>query len=89
VGTKCQAARNNQAICIGGVNPEAPVPLWNNTDEWAQGVNVLDMNKLVWKDRYEANAAAYAAPEIVRREYNAGWVLVPQAALLWLPADAK
>jgi hypothetical protein len=69
VGMQCQSAGNNQAICTGGANPES-VPLWNSTDEWSQGLGVLDTTNLVLKDSYDASASPYAAPELVRRIYE-------------------
>ncbi|KAF2823218.1 hypothetical protein CC86DRAFT_372249 [Ophiobolus disseminans] len=63
---QCQSAGNNQAICIGGLLPESPIPS-NTTDEWIQGVGVVDMTALVLKDGYDALAPPYTAPEVVKR----------------------
>jgi hypothetical protein len=71
---QCQSAGNSQAVCIGGQNPESNAP-WNITDEWEQGIGVIDMTNLVLKDNYDASAPPYTAPEPVRTAYERGLVL--------------
>ncbi|KAH8624470.1 hypothetical protein IG631_21209 [Alternaria alternata] len=68
VSMKCNSAGNNQAICVGGHNPELSVP-WNATDEWLQGIGVIDMTNLVLTDSYNASAPPYIAPKSVRTIY--------------------
>jgi len=65
---QCSSAGNNQAICIGGHNPESSAP-WNLTDEWSQGIGVIDMTNVVLTDSYNASAPPYTAPESVKGVY--------------------
>ncbi|KAF2870811.1 hypothetical protein BDV95DRAFT_607937 [Massariosphaeria phaeospora] len=68
VKMQCSSAKNNQAICTSGYDPDSdPRAPWNNTDEWSQGVGVLDMTTVTLKDRYEGSTPPYTAPDIVRR----------------------
>jgi hypothetical protein len=67
---------NNQAIFIGGIDPDQDHKSAQNwrasMDEWAQGIAVFDMNKLELKDNYDADAPPYAAPDLVKATYENG-----------------
>lgn len=74
----CTATNNSQMIMIGGLDPDQPSPLtppdqqnWlASPDPWAQGIGVFDMTELKYKSSYNASAAAYASPEVVKRHYE-------------------
>jgi len=68
---KCSSTNNNQAVCIGGLDPESLLP-YNMTDEWSQSVGVIDMTALTLKSSYDADAPPYTAPDIVGRAYDNG-----------------
>jgi hypothetical protein len=68
---KCSSANNNQAICVGGMDPELS-DQYQIKDEWHGNlsVGVIDMQGLFLKSNYNASAAPYTAPGIVRRAYD-------------------
>lgn len=66
-GHTCHPAGNNQIILIGGL--ASGNRSLNDDDPWYQGIGVFDMTALQWKTSYEANAAPYVAPDIVRKYY--------------------
>ena len=69
----CHTTGNNQMILIGGFNYTYSLGSYDgdqNQDPWAQQIAVFDMTALQWKDRYNASAEAYTAPEPVVQYYN-------------------
>ena len=53
-------------IVIGGFDV---ANIWS-PDPWVEGVAVFDMTALLWKEKFEASAEPYVAPEIVKQFYN-------------------
>jgi hypothetical protein len=56
-------------LSVGGVEEEWD---WKSPDPWSWSVGVLDMNKLEWKDGYDAEASGYEAARAVRQWYGDG-----------------
>jgi hypothetical protein len=64
---------NRQIISTGGM-PGTYSTAWGLKDPWLEGIGVFDMTELAWKSGYDAGAAAYESPQVVRDWYNAGYV---------------
>ena len=39
-------------------------------DPWQQGIGIFDMSEMQWKDSYDASAAPYVTPDIVKSYYQ-------------------
>ena len=58
-------------ILIGGFNYTHNIhPRYGDPDPWTQQLAVFDMTSLQWKDKYEASANPYTAPNLVKSMYN-------------------
>ncbi|KAI1421022.1 hypothetical protein F5Y12DRAFT_67382 [Xylaria sp. FL1777] len=62
-----------QMLSMGGVDGEnrtftAPT----TADPWTYGLGVLDMTELKWTDSYDADAADYDSPAVVKQWYDDG-----------------
>ena len=56
-------------VVVGGKQP------WLNdssqiTDFWSQGLGIFDLSAMEWKDQYDAAAAPYVTPDVVKAWYN-------------------
>jgi hypothetical protein len=55
-------------LVVGGRDSSSPdtgvVP-----DQWKNGLGIFDMTDLEWTTRYDAHAAAYAPPQMVKQYY--------------------
>lgn len=73
----CSVIGNCQMISIGGAPWAANDPLpWS--DPWGNRMQIPDMTDLVWTDYYNASAAAYQTPDLVK-EYYASNSRYPQS----------
>jgi len=63
-------------IVVGGKGFEATwfPPNGPPTDPWAQGLGILDLPSLSWRDHYDPNAGPYDSPDMVKEFYNKGYV---------------
>ena len=52
-------------MAVGGYVPELKYSL-QPQDPWPQGLGILDLTELRWKESYDANAATYETPKIVK-----------------------
>ena len=58
-------------ILVGGSNYTYSIEaIHADPDPWAQQIAVFDMTALQLKDRYNASAEAYTAPEPIVQYYN-------------------
>ncbi|KAK7567372.1 hypothetical protein IWX49DRAFT_596709 [Phyllosticta citricarpa] len=63
----------SQMVVVGGVDYSLGVPEdWQDPDPWDNGLGVFDLNNLVWQSSYNASAAAYDTPQVVKEWYNNG-----------------
>ena len=51
-------------IIVGGVNRAESFGL-NAADPWTNGINVFDLNNMVWKTQYDPEASAYKTPGVI------------------------
>ena len=62
-------------ISVGGIvktnYSESVSPGESFTDPWSEGLGVFDMTAMAWKDSYDADAADYVTPDIVKEHYAA------------------
>ncbi|KAK8165499.1 hypothetical protein BKA80DRAFT_342611 [Phyllosticta citrichinensis] len=71
----------SQMVVVGGVDFSLGIPGdWKDPDPWDNGLGVFDLNDLEWKTSYNASAAAYETPQVVKDWYNRGQVLKSGAA---------
>ena len=40
------------------------------TDPWKQGIGIFDMSAFAWSDSYNASAATYVTPNVVKTYYQ-------------------
>ena len=75
-GHTCHVVGNRQMLTIGGVNASGsdPVEVWYSPDSFTQGIGVFDMTEMRWASSYDATAAPYAQPVVVRAWYNEKYV---------------
>ncbi|KUJ23150.1 uncharacterized protein LY89DRAFT_679956 [Mollisia scopiformis] len=75
----CSVIGNRQMISIGGIPDQDQLPA-NWFDPWTNGMQIFDMTELFWTDSYNASAAEYEAPDVVKQFYStnnrypASWV---------------
>lgn len=67
-GAACVPVGNRQVLNYGGYNGN-----WSYPDPNPRGLLLFDMTTLEWKHSYDANAAAYESPNVVREWYRNGY----------------
>lgn len=65
----CAVIGNRQMISAGGMEEAWD---WVTPDPWYSGIGVFDMTELKWTDGYDAAAAAYDSPDVVKEWYANG-----------------
>ncbi|KIX99548.1 uncharacterized protein Z520_05124 [Fonsecaea multimorphosa CBS 102226] len=66
----CSVIGNRQMVSIGGRLPSSLQALGSEQDPWASGLGVFDMTDFEWVDHYDAAAAAYESPDVVKQYYS-------------------
>ncbi|KIW29257.1 uncharacterized protein PV07_05082 [Cladophialophora immunda] len=66
----CSVIGNRQMVSIGGRLPSSLQALGAEQDPWASGLGVFDMTDFEWVDHYDAAAAAYETPDVVKQYYS-------------------
>ncbi|EXJ91966.1 hypothetical protein A1O3_00516 [Capronia epimyces CBS 606.96] len=69
----CSVIGNRQMISIGGRLPSSLEASGQAQDPWANGIGVFDLTDFVWKDHYDAAAAAYESPDVVKKYYSSDY----------------
>ncbi|KAK2028033.1 hypothetical protein LX32DRAFT_640423 [Colletotrichum zoysiae] len=65
----CALAGRRQMIVVGGSDQrESP----RGKDPFPQGLGIFDVTDLQWKDEYDAEAAEYDSPAVIKSWYSAG-----------------
>lgn len=72
-GHACVLVGKRQMLSIGGnvATTKWPDSLLDQ-DPWSQGLGVMDMPKMSWTSSYDASAADYDSPEIIKDWYSQG-----------------
>jgi hypothetical protein len=65
----CNLIGNRQMVVVGGKEPFLTHPS-QITDIWTQGIGIFDLTAMEWKDQYDAGAAPYVTPDVVKAWYN-------------------
>ena len=64
----CNVIGKRQFVTVGGASSKIS---WdfngNTTDPEPQGLGIFDMTKLQWSSSYDANAAAYVTPDMIKK----------------------
>jgi hypothetical protein len=59
-------------IVVGGVSAPLMSPSWTDYDPFYQGLGIFDLTDLTWASSYNASAAPYVAPKMVKDWYATG-----------------
>ncbi len=65
----CSVIGKRQMVSIGGRLPSSLEALGAEQDPWVSGLGVFDMTDFAWVDHYDAAAAAYESPDVVKAYY--------------------
>ncbi|KAL1634846.1 hypothetical protein SLS58_010529 [Diplodia intermedia] len=69
-GCHAVGAGRRQFVSVGGAdNNVETAARWTTADPWKQGLGVFDMTEMRWAAGYDADAAAYEVPSVVREWY--------------------
>ncbi|KAK1834497.1 kelch repeat-containing protein [Podospora conica] len=69
----CVVVGKRQLLSVGGGDGSLGFPdSLLDPDPWKNGLGVFDMTRMAWSDGYDADAAAYESPAIVREWYSQG-----------------
>ncbi|KAK3313218.1 hypothetical protein B0H66DRAFT_569792 [Apodospora peruviana] len=69
-GLSCALVGRRQMLSVGGCDGYLPYPdSLLDPDPWKNGLGVFDLSDMAWRDRYDADAAAYESPAVVRDWY--------------------
>jgi len=76
IGHTCHVVGNRQLLTIGGVDPTQSdlVGVWRGPDRLNQGLGIFDMSAMTWLHSYNASAAAYVRPDVVKAWYDQKYV---------------
>ncbi|KAK4446547.1 hypothetical protein QBC34DRAFT_149052 [Podospora aff. communis PSN243] len=67
----CVFTGRRQLLSVGGIDTDVKFPdNFLDPDPWANGLGVFDLTDLIWRDRYDAEAAPYQSPAVVREWYS-------------------
>ncbi|PKS07718.1 hypothetical protein jhhlp_006326 [Lomentospora prolificans] len=66
----CVVAGNRQMITVGGLNRLGTGESFRLADPFPQGLGVFDMTELTWSTDYNAEAAAYESPQMIKEWYD-------------------
>ena len=67
----CHVVGNRQMLSIGGVNPLDANGAKTSQDTATHGLQIFDLTEMKWSDRYDANAAPYKTPQVIKEWYQA------------------
>ncbi|KAF5254883.1 hypothetical protein FANTH_379 [Fusarium anthophilum] len=65
----CALVGKRQMLSIGG-NNWGKNEGWKDKDPWTQGIGILDLPSLTWSSEYDAEAADYESPKVVKDWYQ-------------------
>ncbi|KAK5097819.1 hypothetical protein LTR70_002861 [Exophiala xenobiotica] len=68
----CTVIGERQMVSIGGDNPSGQKLGWL-PDPWANGIGIFDMTAFNWSSSYDANAAQYESPDVVKQYYSSSF----------------
>ena len=68
----CNVVGNRQMISVGGQNVNDGNSKITSKDPFTQGFGVFDLTEMTWSSGYDAHAAAYKTPQVVKDWYDAG-----------------
>ncbi|KAK1753565.1 kelch repeat-containing protein [Echria macrotheca] len=69
----CALVGRSQMLSIGGTDAFAGFPnSLLDRDPWQNGLGILDLPPMAWKNSYDADAAPYDSPVIVKQWYSQG-----------------
>lgn len=77
----CDIVGRRQIISIGGLGLESggqnfdKSDLYKSPDPFTLGIGIFDMTSMEWMASYNANAAPYESPSIIKGWYAEGFVI--------------
>jgi hypothetical protein len=82
----CALVGRRQMLSIGGTDGYLGFPdSLLQPDPWKNGIGIFDLTRMAWTAGYDAGAAAYDSPDVVKRWYSQGGL----ASVTWSSADVK
>ncbi|KAK0648839.1 hypothetical protein B0T16DRAFT_121319 [Cercophora newfieldiana] len=82
----CALVGRRQLLSVGGTDGFLGFPgSLLDPDPWRNGLGVFDMSRMVWADRYAADAAPYESPSVVAEWYSQGGA----KSVAWANADVQ
>lgn len=82
----CVLVGRRQMLSVGGTDGYLGFPdSLLDPDPWRNGLGVFDLTSMAWSARYDAGAAAYESPAVVREWYSQGGL----AAVSWSSATVQ
>jgi hypothetical protein len=80
MGHTCNVVGYRQMANCGRTQPSASskLKLLSRKDPWANGIGIFDMTERQWKSKYEAQAASYVTPQVVKSWYKRNGGPYPQ-----------
>ncbi|KAK6425735.1 hypothetical protein LTR95_016221 [Oleoguttula sp. CCFEE 5521] len=70
VGHACNVIGNRQMAVIGGLILGSAGEWDFEPDPWPNGIGIFDISAFEWSASYDASAAAYVTPDIVKQHYQ-------------------
>lgn len=61
-------------LIVGGLDLSQSPYAFSAGDPWRNGLGIFDISAMAWADEYDADAAAYESPGVVREWYSRGYV---------------
>ena len=67
----CNVVGNRQMVVVGGITATIDSGLDNAPpDPWSKGLGIFDLTAMEWKTEYNADAASYVTPQVVKSWYQ-------------------
>ena len=67
----CNLVGNRQLLSIGGADVRDPSDTSRpNPSDFTQGLGIFDMTRMEWSSGYNANAAPYKTPDVIKAWYE-------------------
>ncbi|KAJ9659749.1 hypothetical protein H2201_007185 [Coniosporium apollinis] len=70
--SSCEVVGKRQMLIVGGLDLSQSPYAFSAGDPWRNGLGIFDMAAMTWADEYDADAAAYESPDVVRKWYERG-----------------
>ena len=66
---RCHVVGKSQMLSIGGLDATYENDALKLIDPTPQGLEIFDLTNMTWSNQYDANAAPYKSPQVVKDYY--------------------